>query len=262
MNLDGLNVVITGASSGIGEKLSFEVAKKGATPIMLARSFEKLTQIAKKIQLETGISPFTYKLDVSNEDAVKEVFQNIYDDVKQIDVLINNAGYAHFDLAHESTMNSVKNMFNVNVFGSIACTQMTLPHMMKRQSGHIIYIASQAGKLATPKSSAYSATKHAILGYANSLRMELEGSGIQVSVVNPGPVRTSFFSTADKTGEYEKSVQRFMLTPEFVASKTVELIQKPRREVNLPGWMNIGTKLYQLFPGIVEKVAGSQLRKK
>ncbi|MFA9556040.1 SDR family NAD(P)-dependent oxidoreductase [Evansella sp. AB-rgal1] len=262
MNWDGLNVIITGASSGIGEKISFEVAKKGATPIMLARSFEKLKKIAESIQDETGITPFTYKLDVSDEEAVKEVFQHILSDVERIDVLINNAGFAHFDLAHESTMESVKNMFHVNVFGSIVCTQMILSHMMEQRSGHIIYIASQAGKLATPKSSAYSATKHAILGYANSLRMELQGTNINVSVVNPGPVRTSFFATADKSGEYEKSVQRYMLTPERVALKTVELIQKPKREVNLPGWMNIGTKIYQLFPGLVEKLAGSQLRKK
>ena len=100
-------------------------------------------------------------------------------------------------------------------------------YMLKENKGHIINIASQAGKLATPKSSGYSASKHAVLGFTNSLRMELAKTDIYVTAVNPGPIQTNFFSIADQSGNYEKS-----------AEKTVNIIGKPKREVNLPKWMN------------------------
>lgn len=256
------SVVITGASSGIGEKMAYEVAKRGMMPILVARSYDKLVSIAEQILKETGITPHIYSLDVTDENAVKDVFTDIFTTVGSIDVLINNAGFAVFELAHESSMETAKSMFNVNLFGAVACTQAVLPAMLARNSGQIIFIASQAGKLATPKSSIYSATKHALLGFANSLRMELSGTGLKVSVVNPGPIRTPFFDLADETGQYQKSVEKFMLDPEKVAKKTIDLIKKPKRELNLPGWMGLGTKLYQLFPGLVEKLAGSQLNKK
>lgn len=256
------SVVITGASSGIGEKMAFVAAERGMTPIMLARSHEKLLHTAEIIEKKTGITPFTFPLDVTDEEAVISTFQEIERKAGPFDVLINNAGFAVFEFANQSSMGTTKSMFQVNVFGAIACTQAVLPSMLKRGKGHIIFIASQAGKLATPKSSGYSATKHALLGYANSLRMELKGTGLHVSSVNPGPIQTPFFDRADETGQYRKSVERFMLDPDKVARKTVDLIEKPKREVNLPGWMGFGTKLYQLFPGLVEGLAGSQLSKK
>ncbi|MDG5787710.1 SDR family oxidoreductase [Evansella sp. AB-P1] len=260
--LQGLNVVITGASSGIGEQLSYEVAKRGGTPIMLARSYDKLVDLADQIEKETDVKPIVYRVDVAEEESVKGVFAKVEKENGPIDVLINNAGFGVFEPAHESSLGDVKLMFNVNVFGAIGCTQAVLPSMMNRKKGHIIFVASQAGKLATPKSSAYSATKHAVLGYANSLRMEMQEESIYVSVVNPGPVKTQFFDLADRTGDYKKSVARFMITAEEVAKKTVNLIEKPKRELNLPAWMNVGTKFYQVFPSLVEKIAGNQLRKK
>lgn len=83
-------------------------------------------------------------------------------------------------------------MFDVNVLGLIACTQQVLPSMLATKGGHIINIASQAGKIATPKSSTYSATKHAVLGYSNSLRMEVAPQGVYITTVNPGPIETNF----------------------------------------------------------------------
>ncbi|MDQ0256179.1 short-subunit dehydrogenase [Evansella vedderi] len=256
------SVVITGASSGIGEKMAFETANRGWTPIMLARSYDKLMKSADQIKKDTGVSPYIFQLDVTDQQGIETTFAEIIETIGPIDVLINNAGFAVFELAHESSMEIAKSMFQVNVFGAVACTKAVLPKMMERNSGHIIFIASQAGKLATPKSSIYSATKHALLGYANSLRMELGGTGIQVSTVNPGPIRTPFFDTADETGQYRKNVERFMLDPEIVAARTIDLIKRPKRELNLPKWMGIGTKIYQLFPGVVERIAGSQLSKK
>ncbi|UTR09524.1 SDR family oxidoreductase [Evansella sp. LMS18] len=257
-----LTVVITGASRGIGQYAAFEVAKRGGTPVLLARSGEKLQTVSEAIKKDTGVTPFTFTLDVTDEQEVDRVFKEIADEAGPVDSLINNAGFGLFETVEEATLDNFRAMFEVNLYGAISCTKAVLPQMRKRGSGHIIFIASLAGKLATPKSSGYSATKHALLGFANSLRMELDQSSIHISVVNPGPVRTDFFHTADSTGEYRKNVEKFMLDPEKVAVRLVNLIEKPKREVNLPFWMGLGAKLYQLFPRLTEAVAGSQFKKK
>lgn len=255
-------IVITGASSGIGEQLAYLIAEKGAKPVLLARSLDKLEQISIHIEKKTGNKPVFYQLDVSDLEQVKEVFRAIQKQTGHIDVLVNNAGFGIFDTFHESNLNDVKGMFEVNVIGLMACIQAVLPDMLKRGSGHIINVASQAGKLATAKSSGYAASKHAVLGLTNSLRMETLGTGIHVTAVNPGPIKTNFFNHADKSGTYVKNVERYMLSPEYVARKIVQAIERPKREVNLPRWMNAGSVLYQLFPGLVEKVAGKALNKK
>ena len=107
---------------------------------------------------------------------------------------MNNAGFGAFREAHEASMDEIKGMFDVNVVGLMACTSIVLPKMRERRFGHIINIASQAGKIATPKSSVLSATKHAVLGYTNSLRMELADFNVQVTSVNPGPIATNFLT--------------------------------------------------------------------
>ncbi|PYZ98532.1 oxidoreductase [Alteribacter lacisalsi] len=255
-------VAITGASGGLGFEMARETARKGGLPVMLARSLDKLTEGAALIERETGIKPLVFELDVSDDEAVFRTFNNIFSKAGPVDVLINNAGFGIFDDFEHAKLQDIKDMFEVNVYGLFSCTQAVLPGMRERGSGHIIHVASQAGKLATPKSGGYSATKHAVLAFANSLRMELEGTGIRVSTVNPGPVKTNFFARADASGDYEKSVEKYMLDAEMVASRTIDLIDKPKRELNLPRWMNIGSKIYQFFPGLMEKAAGSQFRKK
>ncbi|WP_318246305.1 SDR family oxidoreductase [Bacillus sp. PS06] len=260
--LKNKNIVITGASSGIGERISFLVAEQGARPILLARNSQQLLEISMKIKENTGVDSLFYKLDVSDTDAVEAVFQEILAEVGTIDVLINNAGFGKFDHAVDATLTETKEMFAVNVVGLIACTKMVLPAMIAGNNGHIINIASQAGKLATPKSSVYSATKHAVLGFTNSLRLEVASANIQVTSVNPGPIRTRFFDIADQSGNYAKSVDRFMLDPDDVARKIVKVIFTPKRELNLPRWMSIGTVLYTLFPTTFEKVGGKALFKK
>ncbi len=260
--LKGKVVAITGASSGIGEQTAYKAAELGASVVLLARSEDKLAAAASRIERTTGLRPLYFGLDVSDPGQVERVFTTIYKQAGRIDILVNNAGFGIFEEFEKVPLDEVKKMFDVNVFGVIACTGMVLPHMKEQKSGHIINVASQAGKLATPKSSAYSATKHAVLGLTNSLRMEAAPYGIHVTAVNPGPIKTNFFETADKSGSYVKSVEKFMLPVDAVAEKITGAMVKPRREINLPRWMNAGSVLYQLFPGLVEKVAGDAFRKK
>ncbi|RHW41156.1 SDR family oxidoreductase [Neobacillus notoginsengisoli] len=261
-NLSGKNVVITGASGGIGAEIAKLAAARGANLALLARSRDKLEKLKAKLESSYSSKILIYKLDVSETDNVSATFARVYHELGEIDLLVNNAGFGIFRHAHEADIEEIKAMFDVNVIGLIACTSAVLPKMRARRSGHIINIASQAGKIATPKSSVYSATKHAVLGYTNSLRMELSDYNVYVTSVNPGPIATNFFNIADESGSYVKNVKRWMLKPEYVAEKVVGSMLKPVREVNLPGWMNAGSIFYALFPRMFERLGKKAFNQK
>ncbi|PFP27382.1 oxidoreductase [Bacillus sp. AFS073361] len=252
--LKGKNIVITGASGGIGAEIAKLCASSGANLVLLARSISKLEQLRMDLQQKHPVKVAVYQLDVSETAEVKKVFQRIFDTIGDIDILVNNAGFGVFREAHLATLDEIKGMFDVNVVGLMACTSMVLPKMRERRFGHIINIASQAGKIATPKSSVYSASKHAVLGYTNSLRMELADVNVLVTSVNPGPIATNFFNIADEKGTYVKNVQRFMLKPEYVAEKVIDSMLTKTREINLPRWMNMGSVVYVLFPRLFERI--------
>ncbi|WP_404442909.1 SDR family oxidoreductase [Sutcliffiella horikoshii] len=261
-SLQGKYIVITGASGGIGKALAFEVAKRGATPVLMARSLDKLEKVAAQIKLNHQVEAPSYQLDVRKQKDIEHTFQQLMTDIPAVDVLVNNAGYGKFDDIADLSLDDMSGMFEVNVYGLIACTKMVLPSMLEQNQGHIINIASQAGKIATPKSSVYAATKHAVLGFTNSMRMELYDTNIFVTSVNPGPIRTEFFDIADSSGSYKQKVDKWMLEPEYVAKRIADAMFTRTREINLPGWMNMASKLYQVFPGVVEKFGGKAFRQK
>lgn len=260
--LKGKNIVITGASGGIGAEIAKRCAASGANLVLLARSIDKLKQQQGDLQQRHHVKVDVFQLDVSDTDQVQNVFGEIFASVGYIDILVNNAGFGVFREAHEVTIDEIKGMFNVNVVGLMACTSMVLPKMRERRFGHIINIASQAGKIATPKSSVYSASKHAVLGYTNSLRMELDDYNVLVTSVNPGPIATNFFEIADEEGTYARNVQKFMLKPEYVAQKVVDSMLTKTREINLPRWMNMGSIVYVLFPRLFERIGKRVLNQK
>lgn len=261
-NLQGKNIFITGASGGIGAEIAKLCAQRGANLFLFARSLDKLNQLKGELEKQETPHIHVYKLDVSNTDEIHKVFNSALNEAGQIDVLINNAGFGVFRTAHEATIEEMKGMFAVNVIGLMACTRMVLPMMKEQRYGHIINIASQAGKIATPKSSVYSATKHAVLGYTNSLRLEVGDDHIFVTAVNPGPIATNFFEIADEQGTYVKNVQRYMLKPDYVAQRIVDAILTKKREINLPRWMNAGSLFYALFPNLFERLGKSAFNKK
>lgn len=260
--LTGKNIVITGASGGIGAEIAKLCAIRGANLVLLARNLDKLHQLQTELQQHCRVRVDVFQLDVSDTEKVQQVFQQIFQSFGQVDILVNNAGYGIFKEAHEATIEEMKGMFNVNVIGLMACTSMVLTKMRERQSGHIINIASQAGKIATPKSSVYSASKHAVLGYTNALRMELANDHVYVTAVNPGPIATNFFNIADEKGTYVKNVQKFMLQPEYVAQKVVDAMFTPTREINLPRWMNMGSVIHVLFPRLFDRIGKRILNQK
>ncbi|KZE66336.1 oxidoreductase [Fictibacillus phosphorivorans] len=260
--LNGKVVLITGASGGLGARLALDVAKKGAIPILTARREDQLKAVQEMILQETRITAPYYILDVSNQESVETVFSQILKEHPHIHILVNNAGFGIFEEFAESPWKNIEGMFSTNVLGLMACTRALLPHMLQRGSGHIINIASQAGKISTPKSSVYAATKHAVLGFSNGLRLEVAHKGVDVTTINPGPIATDFFTLADQSGNYVKNVQKMMLKPSHVSEKIVKAMERPVREINLPWWMNVGSTMYQVMPKLIETLGGKSFRQK
>ncbi|WP_042145811.1 SDR family oxidoreductase [Paucisalibacillus sp. EB02] len=262
INYQGKKVVVTGASSGIGEMLVRRIAANGGTPIMLARSLDKLRQLQQQIKEEYNIRAFYYKVDLTDDEEMNEVIASVIREHHVIHALVNNAGTGIFQYVEHTKWNDVELMFRLNVLAVIRMTKLFIPHFKANNEGHIVNIASQAGKISTPKSAVYASTKHAILGFTNALRQELADYHINVTAVNLGPVKTNFFSHADPDGNYQKSVAKYMLDPEKVALKIGENLFTRKREINMPMWMDIGSRFYQLFPGMMEKVLKKQFNKK
>ncbi|MCA0985922.1 SDR family NAD(P)-dependent oxidoreductase [Guptibacillus algicola] len=255
-NMKDKVILITGASSGIGRQLALDLAKQGARLILVARTEANLIQLKNHIESEGGYTPAVWPIDVGNGSHVDELLPRLLEEMPHVDILINNAGFGKFNNFADADMKEIEAMFDVNVIGLMRFTSHVLPSMMEAGRGLIINVASQAGKIATPKSAAYSATKHAVLGFSNSLRLEMKPYGISVMTVNPGPIKTNFFEVADSSGNYTKNVEKMMLTPEKVSGEIISAIKKGKREVNLPGWMNAGAKVYHAAPGLIEKVGG------
>lgn len=261
-NLKNKKVIITGASGGIGERMAWQIARCGGIPILVARSEDKMKRIAKAIFDKYQQEVFYYPADLVNAKQVKQVFTKILTDHDCIDGLINNAGTGKFQYAWEVDPKETMDMFRLNVFAVMEANQQLFPRFLAQGHGHIVIVASQAAKVATPKASVYAATKHAIIGYANALRMELDSKGIYVTTVNPGPIETDFLTLADPAGKYKKAVRRYMLNPDRVAKKVVRALFTNKREINLPVWMEAGSRIYHLVPGIMEKILKKQLNKK
>lgn len=255
-------VIVTGASGGIGERLVWHIARSGGIPIMLARSIDKLESIQHQIGETFGIQAPIYQVDLLDEIKRNAVFEQIITEHSPVHGLINNAGSGLFEYVESMNWEEARKMFQLNVFALIQGTQQVLTEFLSEGEGHIINIASQAGKMATPKSSIYASTKHAVLGFTNALRMEVGDRNISVTAVNLGPVRTNFFVDADPTGSYQVKVAPYMLDPDRVAKRIVRHLFKKKREINMPGWMEFGSKLYTLFPAGMEFILKSQFNKK
>jgi len=251
-------VLITGASSGIGALLAQAVAAEGAVTILTGRNEERLRQVATGIN---GIASYKV-MDVRQDTQVLACMNEIEREYGRVDILINNAGYGMFSRIQDMDIDQYHDMIDTNYLGVVRCTKAVLPIMEKQGKGHIVNIASMAGKIGSAKSTSYSATKHALLGFTDSLRMELRGSGIKVSSVNPGPIETEFFQIADPEGSYLKNIKWLMMKPDYVVRKITKLLHTQKAELNLPPFAAFGIKLYSLCPRVIDAIAGKWLNLK
>ena len=184
-------IVITGASSGIGKATALQLIEEGHIVYGVARRIEKMQDLVQS-------GGHAIKIDVTNHDQVHSEIQNIIDKEGRIDVLVNNAGYAVYGPIEEITYEQARRQFDVNLFGLAEMTKAVLPTMRKQQSGKIINISSVGGKIYTPLGAWYHATKHALEGWSDCLRLEVKQFGIDVVIIEPGAIKTEFDEAMDQ----------------------------------------------------------------
>ena len=175
--------LITGASSGIGESAAILLQNAGFTVYGAARRTDKMKSLEAK-----GIS--TISLDITNEESIVNCVNTITKKEGSIDVLVNNAGYGSFGAIEDVPMEEARRQFDVNIFGLARLTQLVLPGMRKNNYGKIINISSMGGKVYTPFGGWYHATKHALEGWSDCLRLEVKPFGVDVVIVEPGGIKT------------------------------------------------------------------------
>ena len=242
------HILITGASGGIAQAMI--PLLKDDFLILLGRDAQKIEELYASHPKKS-----IYEIDISKAADLAALVEKIYQDYGKIDVLVNNAGYAIYDDFENFSEEQVRAMFDVNLFALMAFCRLVGKEMKAAKAGHIINIVSMSGKIASAKSSIYSATKFAALGFSNTIRLELAPYNVAVTTVNPGPVATGFFDLADPDGTYQKSVQAFMISPEKVASKIVQAMGTKKREINLPWILEATNKSYTLFPNLADFLA-------
>jgi NAD(P)-dependent dehydrogenase (short-subunit alcohol dehydrogenase family) len=177
--------LVTGASSGIGKEIAKRLIRDGFRVFVAARHVEKMSDLAK-----LGATPL--RMDVSREEEIEAAVETILSSVGGIDVLVNNAGFGLYGPVEDIGMDEVRYQFEVNVFGAARLTQLLLPAMRRKGSGTIVNITSMGGKMYTLLGAWYHATKHALEGWSDCLRLELAPFGIRVVIVEPGLIETAF----------------------------------------------------------------------
>ncbi len=260
-------VLVTGATAGIGRLVALRLAERGLKVIATGRREERLVSLAQ----EAGDHDLHgLRLDVTNAESIREVAEQV-DELtggRGIDVLINNAGYGMAAPMIETTDADMRHQFETNVFGLMAVTRAFVPAMMKRGSGRVINVSSIGGLIAFPMFGAYTASKHAVEAISDALRLELAGFGIQVSVIEPGPIKTEFAETTmshvdrysdasspfaavyERAQEMKKQTDAQSVSPECVARAIEHAIfaRRARSRYIMPLTGRLFVFLYKLIP--------------
>lgn len=246
--------LITGASSGIGCAIAYELAAKGANLIISARRIQQLERVAEKSKQLGAGKVYIFPLDLSDLNQIDRLELFIEKNELTIDGLINSAGFGYSGNFVQMDFIQVEKMFQVNVLGLMYLTQRIAIKMIDQGFGKIINLASLAGKVATADYAIYAATKSAVIAFSHALRMELNKTGVDLTVVNFGPVKTPFFNQIDNLRK-EKSLNSFFaLEAEEAAKIVVNSLRKNKREINRPLILSVGAKVYQLAPQLIEKI--------
>ncbi|KAI8077780.1 uncharacterized protein BX664DRAFT_343475 [Halteromyces radiatus] len=223
--LQGKTVFITGSSAGIGEACAREFAKEGSNLVLAARRVDRLEKLKQELlEQHKDINIHTVAMDVRDKKQIDEAVKNLPESVRDIDVLVNNAGMVHgVDPLVEVKEEDLDIMFATNVKGLVFLTQAIVPRMKERQTGHVINLGSVAGKEAYAGGSIYCATKHAVDAITKALMIELVDTPIRVSQICPGLVNTEF-STVRFRGDKAKADEVYKGLQPLVAQDIAEIV--------------------------------------
>lgn len=270
--------IVTGSSSGFGELIAIELAKTGYNVIATMRNLKKQDALLKLSAAEKVSDKITiFPLDVTQQQSIDEL-KALVESLGSVDLLVNNAGYAQGGFCEELSVEEYRNQFETNFFGVIAVTQAVLPSMRKQGSGKIINMSSISGRFGFPGLSAYVASKHALEGYSESLRLELKPFGIDVVLVEPGSYKTNIWQSVEKVSvrkqsPYDASMKSIMNVlkrsedsygnPQDVARLVADIASEKAPQLRYP--IGKGVKNTLLFKSLlpwkrIEKIVIKKLR--
>ena len=244
-------VWITGASSGIGEALAYAFAAEGALLVLSARREEELQRVAKACG-NAYVLPFDMLSLAEHTDRVNDIIKTY----GRIDYLVLNAGVSQRSFMKDTEFDVYRRLFEVNFFSIVSLTQAVLPIFTAQKSGVFVPIASVAGRISTPRRAAYGATKHALIGFFDSVRAEVFADGIRVTTILPGYIKTniSLHAMNEKGEAYGKMDpnQAKGLDPNFTAEKILQAILARENEFFVGGFLEgFGLFVKRFFPSIM-----------
>lgn len=254
-------VWVTGASSGIGEALALELARQEARLILSARRVEELERVAK----QTGLPPLDIMVlpfDLGDTSKASALAAQVINKFGRIDILINNGGNSQRSEAIETSETLERQLMEVNYFSAVNITKAVLPYMKRQKSGHIVVVSSIAGKFGFYLRSSYSAAKHALHGYFESLRLETEKLGISTLMVCPGKVKTNVSLNAvtaagNAHGKMDPSHET-AISAEACAAIIIKSIYRNDEEVFIGGKELLAVKIKRFFPRWFGKIIRKQ----
>ena len=253
MELTDKVAVVTGASMGIGEAIARVFADHGARIVLLSRDAARAELARERLgHLERTLA---MSCDVRHREEIYRVVSLTVHHFGRIDIWVNNAGHGLIDSVSQMDMAACRDLFETNLFGTISAMQAVIPLMKQQGSGTIVNISSVAGHVPLAYSGAYSGSKFAMNAMGKAARIELRKHNINVLTVCPGYVRTDFSANAVRGRELKKVRPSTVrgITVERVARATLKGYKQKRREVIVPWTMIPVVKLYQIFPGVVER---------
>ena len=257
-DLSGKRIWLTGASSGIGEALAYILADKGAKLILSARNVTELNRV--RLGCRSPDAHQVVPLDLEQYRGLEALAEDVWGRFGPIDVLINNAGVSQRYLALESTMALDEKIMATNFFGTLALTRPLLKKMAARKIGHIVTVSSVLGLYGVQTRTSYSASKHALRGYFNSLRNELYGTNLRVTNIYPGYVTTKVSQNAlnaegQAYGKMDEGHSKG-LSPAACAQRIVKAIERDETEVVVAkGKELLGVYISRFFPALFRMVS-------
>ena len=255
MDIKNKVVIVTGASSGIGEATARAFGREGAKVVLAARRVDKLQTLAQEINsMNTGAQTLVIQADLSKLEDIQAMIAQTLEKFGRIDILVNNAGFGRLDwLENLDPIKDIQAQIELNVLGVIQTTRQVLPVMMEQRAGSIINMCSMAGLVATPTYTVYAASKHAVHGFSEALRREVKPWGIDVSLIYPGGVVTEFTQHAGiKRKTNARTPKSMLLTAEQVANAVVKLVRRPRRMLIIPWLWSVTVFMNRFLPGLVD----------
>lgn len=250
-------ILLTGASSGIGEALAYELANKGAKLILSARRVQELERVKSNCPYPENIEILS--LDLGDSFAVTQKAKEAETFFGPIDILVNCGGISQRDKVINTKLEVDRKLMEVNYFGPIALTKAILPSMVKRKKGHQVIITSATGIISTPFRSSYAASKHALHGFYDALRSEHHDDGLRISIILPGFVKTNIsYNALVGDGSAQNTMddaQENGISAEHCAQKIAYAIEQNKEEVYIGGFKEIAAiYMKRLFPGLFSRI--------